>query len=222
MNQQAIELLEVETNIDGTYTIDIKEIYNGSNEFLDPSERPYGQVFETGDPIRNWHSRIKSSDGDWHWLATNIEPIDDKEGNIECAFVTIVDITRLKYQAIRLEHQRNKLESELEEVLGRITDAFYALDAEWQFTYLNNRNFAKSMSVQWSFRSQILSSCIILNRSMVGTRSTYIHLRLGYQCISGILPTERSERTNSRCMKRSFRQSAMEYMFLTKTTVLSK
>lgn len=139
VNQQAIELLEVETNIDETYTIDIKEIYDGRNEFLDPSERPYGQVFETGDPIRNWHSRIKSSDDDWHWFATNIEPIDDKEGNIECAFVTIVDITRLKYQATRLEHQRNKLESELEEVLGRITDAFYALDAEWQFTYLNER-----------------------------------------------------------------------------------
>jgi HTH-type transcriptional regulator, bacterioopsin transcriptional activator and related proteins len=139
MNQQAIELLEVETNTDGTYTIDIKRVYNENNEPLDPNECPYGRVFETGDPIWNWQSQIKSSDGDCRWFSINIEPINDEEDDIECAFVTIGDITRPKYEATRLEHQRNKFASELEEVLGRITDAFYALDAEWQFTYLNKR-----------------------------------------------------------------------------------
>jgi len=35
--------------------------------------------------------------------------------------------------------ERDHLESELGEVFGRISDAFYALDDEWQFTYVNER-----------------------------------------------------------------------------------
>ncbi|NHN47294.1 PAS domain S-box protein [Halostella sp. JP-L12] len=34
---------------------------------------------------------------------------------------------------------RKHLQSELDEALGRITDAFYSLDRGWQFTYLNDR-----------------------------------------------------------------------------------
>ncbi|MFC7224728.1 PAS domain S-box protein [Halalkalicoccus sp. GCM10025322] len=35
--------------------------------------------------------------------------------------------------------EQRRLESELEEVFSRITDAFYALDTEWQFTHVNDR-----------------------------------------------------------------------------------
>jgi PAS domain S-box-containing protein len=35
--------------------------------------------------------------------------------------------------------ERDHLESELREVFGRISDAFYALDDDWQFTYVNER-----------------------------------------------------------------------------------
>jgi len=35
--------------------------------------------------------------------------------------------------------ERDHLASELREVFGRISDAFYALDDEWRFTYLNER-----------------------------------------------------------------------------------
>ncbi|MFC6905921.1 bacterio-opsin activator domain-containing protein [Halalkalicoccus tibetensis] len=35
------------------------------------------------------------------------------------------------------EHRR--LRSELDELIGRVTDAFYGLDSEWRFTYLNER-----------------------------------------------------------------------------------
>lgn len=35
--------------------------------------------------------------------------------------------------------ERQRLRSELDEVIGRVTDAFFALDSEWRFTYLNER-----------------------------------------------------------------------------------
>ncbi|WIV68373.1 PAS domain S-box protein [Natrialbaceae archaeon AArc-T1-2] len=47
-------------------------------------------------------------------------------------------IARIQSEAV-LERQRDGLRRELDDVFDRVTDAFYALDDEWRFTYLNER-----------------------------------------------------------------------------------
>ncbi|RKD97799.1 PAS domain-containing protein [Halopiger aswanensis] len=39
----------------------------------------------------------------------------------------------------RLQRRKHDLETELSEILGRISDGFYALDEEWRFTHVNER-----------------------------------------------------------------------------------
>ncbi|MDL5363286.1 bacterio-opsin activator domain-containing protein [Halalkalicoccus sp. NIPERK01] len=40
---------------------------------------------------------------------------------------------------VRDVSERERLQSELGELIGRVTDAFFGLDSEWRFTYLNER-----------------------------------------------------------------------------------
>lgn len=136
-NQQAIELLELEHNNDDTYTVGVNDVYDGDGEFIASDDRPYVQAFETGESVRNWYARLKSSNGGWRWVSTNIEPMVDEDGDVERILVTIEDISQLKEQAALLERQRDELESELDEIFGRVSDAFYALDEEWRFTHVN-------------------------------------------------------------------------------------
>lgn len=49
------------------------------------------------------------------------------------------DITARKEKQRQLTRHRDDLESELEEIYGRITDAFFALDEDWTFTHFNER-----------------------------------------------------------------------------------
>ncbi len=55
-------------------------------------------------------------------------------------FVGVVsEATERRRAEGRLERERDGVETELDDVLDRITDAFFALDDEWRFTYLNER-----------------------------------------------------------------------------------
>lgn len=51
----------------------------------------------------------------------------------------IKDITERREYQRELERERDELRAELDEVLERISDAFFAVDDEWQFTYVNDR-----------------------------------------------------------------------------------
>ena len=71
--------------------------------------------------------RVRHADGTWHVheaILTNrlADPI------VSGVVVSIRDVT---------EHRR--IERELSDSLERVTDAFFALDAEWRFTYVNDR-----------------------------------------------------------------------------------
>ncbi len=79
--------------------------------------------------------------GDEHeerWLEHRSKPIESGEyagGRVELYY----DVTDLKEKEQQLEHQRTELRSELNEVFDRINDAVCGLDADWRFTYLNDR-----------------------------------------------------------------------------------
>jgi len=72
--------------------------------------------------------RIKTATEDVRWVRERGHGIYDESGNLEVLEGVIIDVT-----------ERKRLETELDEILGRVTDAFYALDEEFRFTHVNEQ-----------------------------------------------------------------------------------
>lgn len=69
--------------------------------------------------------RILRPDGTVRWIHDRAVPIEN-DGEVTRIVGVATDVTGYK-----------RARAELEEHVGRMTDAFYALDADWRFTYLN-------------------------------------------------------------------------------------
>ena len=89
--------------------------------------------------------RIRA-DGSRFWANVTITPIRGGNGTIDGYAKVTRDMTdrrkhelHLETQADHLERQRDGLASELGEVFSRVTDAFYALDTKWRFTFVNEQ-----------------------------------------------------------------------------------
>ncbi|QLG50402.1 PAS domain-containing protein [Natrinema halophilum] len=111
---------------------------------LERGERSYGEdiIFEA-DREQLWEDvqegledeeeflvtyRIKTADENVRWVRERGRAMYDEAGNLEVLEGVIIDVT-----------ERKRLETELDEILGRVTDAFYALDEEFRFTHVNER-----------------------------------------------------------------------------------
>ena len=71
-------------------------------------------------------------DGSWFWANVTITAVFDDDGNHRGFLKVTRDMTD--------RHRREReLESELERLLGRISDAFYAVDEAFRFTHVNER-----------------------------------------------------------------------------------
>jgi PAS domain S-box-containing protein len=86
------------------------------------------------------------ADGSRFWANVTITPIRDDDGELTGYAKVTRDMTErhayerhIEQQATRLERQRDELESELEAVFERIDSAFYALDDDFRFDYVNDR-----------------------------------------------------------------------------------
>ncbi|PSP83804.1 PAS sensor protein [Halobacteriales archaeon QS_6_64_34] len=134
-NQRADELLGLD---DEPHDIDGNEVRDENGDPLAPSERPYMRVFDTGEPVRGEQLHVPTGDGDHRWVAVNAEPLTAEDGAVERVLVTIEDISQLKHQAERLERERNQASSELDAIFERVDDAFFAVDDDWRFTYVND------------------------------------------------------------------------------------
>ncbi|MFC7215769.1 PAS domain S-box protein [Saliphagus sp. GCM10025334] len=97
---------------------------------LSGGETPFMQVIETGEPIFDMEIGLRRPDGERIWVTVNGAPLDaDGDGrDATGAVLALTDVTDQK-----------RLENEFEEMLGRITDAFYAVDDEFRFTHVNER-----------------------------------------------------------------------------------
>jgi PAS domain S-box-containing protein len=99
---------------------------------------------ETGTATdEGWRVR---ADGTRFWANVTITAITDEDGDVAGYVKVTRDMTdrreyerQLEAQAERLQRQRDDLESELESVIERVSDGFYALDEDRQFTYVNDR-----------------------------------------------------------------------------------
>ena len=99
-------------------------IVDESGEPIAPEQLPHQVVLESGECQIDQVLGIRTPTGERVWISTNASPHSSDEGVV----LAIEDIT-----------DQRELESELDEVLGRISDAFYALDESWRFTHANDR-----------------------------------------------------------------------------------
>ncbi|WP_135830506.1 PAS domain S-box protein [Halorussus halobius] len=72
--------------------------------------------------------RIETADGERRWVRSHGRGVFDEDGDLAAIEGIISDVT-----------ERKRLEAELDEIFGRVTDAFYALDDEWRITHANER-----------------------------------------------------------------------------------
>ena len=140
-NQQALELLDLEEDGFGDVSIDSKTLYDAENAHVAIDDRPWSRVIETGQPVYDFQCRADwLTDGDeTRWLSINAVPLEGALSDESGIVVSLEDITNQKNRERQLERRKTELETELSEILGRISDAFFALDDEWRFTHLNEQ-----------------------------------------------------------------------------------
>lgn len=118
---------------------------------MDPDQPPAQYWLETihpedrGEVVRVWTEsvqsghpcsaefRVRRSDGCYRWHRVSGVPAQDDSGTVVKWYGTGADIHDLKEN----EKALARLASRLQATLESITDAFYTLDRDWRFTYLN-------------------------------------------------------------------------------------
>jgi len=91
-------------------------------------EMPFARVIETGEPVYEVEIGLERPDGERVWVLLNAAPMVDDDGDPTDVVFAFQDVT-----------ERKRLASELRDVFGRVTDAVYALDEDWNFQYVNDR-----------------------------------------------------------------------------------
>ncbi|WP_076609035.1 PAS domain S-box protein [Natronorubrum thiooxidans] len=114
-------------------------VTNASGTPLEPEDTPAARVRTTGDPVTDAELVIEDPSGERTWLSVNAAPVADPNGSLARVITIGEDITVRKSYERSLERRKSELETELSEILGRVSDAFYALDESWRFTHVNER-----------------------------------------------------------------------------------
>ncbi|SEH16262.1 PAS domain S-box-containing protein [Natronorubrum sediminis] len=129
-NERAVEIL-------GRSSDELTE-FSYDDSRLDPADEdgnpletgtfPFDRVREQGEPLSNRIMGIRRPTGGRVWLSVNGAPQWSEDDAFDGAVFTFEEIT-----------DQRDAESELEEIHGRVTDGFYALDENFRFTHVNER-----------------------------------------------------------------------------------
>jgi PAS domain S-box-containing protein len=102
-------------------------------DFVHPDDREATaaqlQELAAGNPVAYFENRVCCADGSYKWIVWSSAPVL-AEGT---AFSVARDNTRQKLA----EHELRRSNARLSWVLESTTDAFFALDSGWRFTYVN-------------------------------------------------------------------------------------
>ena len=112
----------------------------------------FERVYATGEPWSGPETRLHyDRDGrgvQETWFDLHFEPLRDADGRVTAILNFAVDVTeqvrsRHEVERLLLESERARAEAEAararsDAVLGSIADAFYLLDRDWRFTYVND------------------------------------------------------------------------------------
>jgi PAS domain S-box-containing protein len=104
------------------------DVVDADGEPVPGDELPFARVKRDEEPVFGERLGISRPDGGRVWISANCAPLFDDEGEFDGAVYSFEDVT-----------ENLRLEEELGELLGRVTDGFFGLDANWRFTFLNER-----------------------------------------------------------------------------------
>ena len=123
----------------GVY-LDLQESSN--SKMLHPDGHPYEveewpiiRSIRSGEVVRDEEIIHLLGDGTQIWARFDSYPIYDEEGRIVAGVLVSRDITEQKRAEQELRESHNRVES----ILESISDAFFTLDREWRYTYINER-----------------------------------------------------------------------------------
>lgn len=103
------------------------------SDLLEPHNARLEGIFVTGEPLKGEISY--PSDHDIRYRDYILTPLYAPDGSVEKVVVTSRDISDRKRSEAALRDSNQRIIS----ILESITDAFFALNREWHFTYLNPR-----------------------------------------------------------------------------------
>jgi len=131
-NDRARERFAISIGESSTGDVDV---YDTDGEYVPPEARPWANVFRTGRASYGHQFRVDPDDRESSWHVVDVVPLGDGP---DAAFVSFRDVTDDERARERLRERKEELAAELDETLERVTDAFFALDDEWRFTYVND------------------------------------------------------------------------------------
>lgn len=123
--------------------------YTGLSADDDPATRWQAMVHpdDLATCLTSWQAALQSSssleieyrlrrhaDGSYRWFRVQAAPIHDEQGNIVLWYGTALDL----HENRQLQAEASHLVHRLTTTLESITDAFYTLDPDWRFTYINH------------------------------------------------------------------------------------
>jgi diguanylate cyclase (GGDEF)-like protein/PAS domain S-box-containing protein len=101
---------------------------------LAPSEAAWADAMRGG-ALYSIELRLRRADGVFRWHLARAVPVRDEQGNIVKWYGTATDIDDRKL----IEHELSRLAARLTTTLESITDAFFTLDRDWRFSYVNRQ-----------------------------------------------------------------------------------
>ncbi len=100
---------------------------------VEPTVEAWTHSVTTGE-VYEVQFRIRRCDGEYRWFLTRAVCFRGKEGEIERWFGTSTDI----HDQLAIQEGSRRLSERLTKTLESITDAFYLLDREWRFRFVNS------------------------------------------------------------------------------------
>lgn len=101
---------------------------------VQPTAAAWSHSVKTGEPYEV-EFRIRGADGTYRWFMTRASPFRDAQGRIVRWYGSSTDI----HDRLQAEREARVLADRMTTTLESITDAFYLLDPEWRFSFLNEQ-----------------------------------------------------------------------------------
>ncbi|MGB3201036.1 MAG: PAS domain S-box protein [Nodosilinea sp.] len=101
---------------------------------LTPCLAAWDRAVQASSPYR-FEFRLRRHDGDYRWHLVEAVPIRDHDGTLIKWYGTAIDIHEQK----QLAHEARQIADRFNTTLESITDAFFTLDHDWRFTFLNHQ-----------------------------------------------------------------------------------
>jgi len=129
-NDRAEDVLGLEPDeaTERTYNDPEWDIRDLDGNPIPDEELPFSQVRDTGEPVSDFRHTIEWPDGTRKVLSVNGAPLFDEEGDIESTVFALRDITD------RIAEERKR-----ERIIERVTDAILEINADWEFTLVNEQ-----------------------------------------------------------------------------------